>query len=90
MSIHDLDVARWMVGEVVEVYATGAALSDPRFAEVGDIDTALVTLRFASGALGVIDNSRVRRLRVRVLDRGRRHRRRPCGSRTGRRGTTAG
>jgi myo-inositol 2-dehydrogenase/D-chiro-inositol 1-dehydrogenase len=43
---------------VVEVYATGAALSDPRFAELGDIDTALVTLRFASGALGVIDNSR--------------------------------
>ena len=58
VSIHDLDIARWMVGEVVEVYATGAALSDPRFAEVGDIDTALVTLRFASGALGVIDNSR--------------------------------
>jgi myo-inositol 2-dehydrogenase/D-chiro-inositol 1-dehydrogenase len=58
VSIHDLDTARWMVGEVVEVYATGAALSDPRFAEVGDIDTALGTLRFASGALGVIDNSR--------------------------------
>jgi myo-inositol 2-dehydrogenase/D-chiro-inositol 1-dehydrogenase len=58
VTIHDLDTARWMVGEVVEVYATGAALSDPRFAEVGDIDTALVTLRFASGALGVIDNSR--------------------------------
>jgi myo-inositol 2-dehydrogenase/D-chiro-inositol 1-dehydrogenase len=58
VSIHDLDVARWMVGEVVEVYATGAGLSDPRFAEVGDIDTALVTLRFAAGALGVIDNSR--------------------------------
>jgi len=58
VTIHDLDTARWMVGEVVEVYATGAALSDRRFAEVGDIDTALVTLRFASGALGVIDNSR--------------------------------
>lgn len=58
MAIHDLDTARWMVGEVVEVTATGAALTDPRFAELGDIDTALVTLRFASGALGVIDNSR--------------------------------
>lgn len=58
MTIHDLDTARWMVGEVVEVTATGAALSDPRFAELGDIDTALVTLRFAGGALGVIDNSR--------------------------------
>jgi myo-inositol 2-dehydrogenase / D-chiro-inositol 1-dehydrogenase len=58
VTIHDLDTARWMVGEVVELTATGAALSDPRFAELGDIDTALVTLRFASGALGVIDNSR--------------------------------
>jgi inositol 2-dehydrogenase len=58
VTIHDLDTARWMVGEVVGVTATGAALSDPRFAELGDIDTALVTLRFASGALGVIDNSR--------------------------------
>ena len=38
--------------------AHGAALSDPGFAELGDIDTAVVTLRFASGALGVIDNSR--------------------------------
>ncbi len=58
VTIHDLDTARWMVGEVVEVTATGAALSDPRFADLADIDTALVTLRFASGALGVIDNSR--------------------------------
>lgn len=58
VTIHDLDTARWMVGEIVEVTAFGAALSDPRFAERGDIDTALVALRFASGALGVIDNSR--------------------------------
>ena len=58
VTIHDLDVARWLVGEVVEVTAHGAALSDPGFAELGDIDTAVVTLRFASGALGVIDNSR--------------------------------
>ena len=58
VTIHDLDTARWMVGEIVEVTATGAGLSDPGFAELGDIDTALVTLRFASGALGVIDNSR--------------------------------
>jgi predicted dehydrogenase len=57
VTVHDLDVARWMVGEVVEVTAHGAA-SDPAFDEVGDIDTAVVVLRFASGALGVIDNSR--------------------------------
>jgi myo-inositol 2-dehydrogenase/D-chiro-inositol 1-dehydrogenase len=58
VTIHDLDVARWMVGEVVEIGAHGAGLSDPGFAELGDIDTAVVTLRFESGALGVIDNSR--------------------------------
>ncbi|MGH3588356.1 MAG: Gfo/Idh/MocA family protein, partial [Pseudonocardia sp.] len=57
VTVHDLDVARWLVGEVVEVSAHGAA-SDPAFAELGDIDTAVVVLRFASGALGVIDNSR--------------------------------
>jgi myo-inositol 2-dehydrogenase/D-chiro-inositol 1-dehydrogenase len=57
VTVHDLDVARWMVGEVVEVTAHGAA-SDPAFAAIGDIDTAIVVLRFAGGALGVIDNSR--------------------------------
>ena len=57
VTVHDLDVARWLVGEVVEVSAHGAA-SDPAFAEVGDIDTAVVVLTFASGALGIIDNSR--------------------------------
>jgi predicted dehydrogenase len=57
VTVHDLDVARWLVGEVVEVSAHGAA-GDPAFAAVGDLDTAVVVLRFASGALGVIDNSR--------------------------------
>lgn len=59
MTIHDLDTARWMVGEIAEVAAFGAALSDPSFADVGDIDNAVVTLRFENGALGVVDNSRV-------------------------------
>jgi inositol 2-dehydrogenase len=58
VTIHDLDTARWMAGEIVEVTAHGAALSDPGFAEIGDVDTAVVVLRFASGALGVIDDSR--------------------------------
>lgn len=59
VTVHDLDVARWMVGEVVEVTAHGAAVSDPEaFAAIGDVDTAVVVLRFANGALGVIDNSR--------------------------------
>ena len=57
VTVHDLDVARWLVGEVVAVTAHGAA-ADPAFAAHEDIDTAVVVLRFASGALGVIDNSR--------------------------------
>jgi myo-inositol 2-dehydrogenase/D-chiro-inositol 1-dehydrogenase len=58
MTIHDLDTARWMVGEIVEVTAKGAVLTDPAIAEIGDLDTAVVLLRFENGALGVIDNSR--------------------------------
>jgi inositol 2-dehydrogenase len=58
VTIHDLDLARWMVGEVTEVSAHGTAVSGPAFADIGDIDTAVVVLRFAGGALGVIDNSR--------------------------------
>jgi inositol 2-dehydrogenase len=59
VTVHDFDAARWLVGEITEVTAAGAALSDPEFEEIGDIDNAVITLRFASGALGVMDNSRV-------------------------------
>ncbi|ARP42936.1 Inositol 2-dehydrogenase [Geobacillus thermodenitrificans] len=59
MMIHDFDMARYIMGsEVVEVSAYGAVLVDPAIGEAGDIDTAVVTLKFANGALGVIDNSR--------------------------------
>lgn len=59
MTIHDFDMARFVMGtEVEEVYATGAVLVDAAIGEAGDVDTALVTLRFANGALGTIDNSR--------------------------------
>jgi len=59
MTIHDFDMARYLTGsEVVEVYAQGAVLVDPAIGEAGDVDTAVVTLVFASGALGMIDNSR--------------------------------
>jgi len=56
--IHDLDCARWLVGEVNEVQAHGASLSSPTYGELGDADNALVVLHFACGALGVIDYSR--------------------------------
>jgi myo-inositol 2-dehydrogenase/D-chiro-inositol 1-dehydrogenase len=58
MTIHDFDMARFLLGEVVEVYAAAGVLVDPAIGQAGDIDTAVVTLKFASGALGTIDNSR--------------------------------
>ncbi len=58
MSIHDFDMARFQVGEVEEVYAMGSVLVAPELAEIGDVDTDVVSLRFRNGALGVIDNSR--------------------------------
>ena len=52
MTIHDFDMARYLMGsEVVEVYV----LAD-KMAGVGDLDTALISLRFANGAFGTIDN----------------------------------
>lgn len=59
MTIHDFDMARFLLNsEVEEVYAGAAVLIDSAIGEAGDVDTALVTLKFQSGALGVIDNSR--------------------------------
>jgi myo-inositol 2-dehydrogenase/D-chiro-inositol 1-dehydrogenase len=59
MAIHDFDMARYLSGsEVVEVFAAGGVLVDPEIGKLNDIDTAITTLRFANGALGVIDNSR--------------------------------
>ncbi|TVY08467.1 inositol 2-dehydrogenase [Paenibacillus cremeus] len=59
MAIHDFDMARYLSGsEVTEVYAQGAVLVDPVIGELGDIDTAIISLRFENGAMGVIDNSR--------------------------------
>jgi predicted dehydrogenase len=58
-AIHLLDLARWFMGEIEQVSAFGAALSDPMFEELGDIDNAVIVLRAASGALGLLETSRV-------------------------------
>jgi myo-inositol 2-dehydrogenase/D-chiro-inositol 1-dehydrogenase len=59
MMIHDFDMACWLAGEgPVEVFAAAGVLVDPAIGEAGDVDTALVTLRLASGALCQISNSR--------------------------------
>jgi len=58
MTIHDFDMARYLMGDVTEVYARANVLVDPVFRTAGDWDTVMVTLTFANGALGAIDNSR--------------------------------
>jgi len=59
MTIHDFDMARYIAGsEVTEVYTKAAVLVDPEIGKAGDVDTAIITLTFANGAMGVIDNSR--------------------------------
>jgi myo-inositol 2-dehydrogenase/D-chiro-inositol 1-dehydrogenase len=58
-TIHFFDLLRWLTkDEPVEVYALGAALVDPAIGEAGDVDTSIVSLRMASGALCQIDSSR--------------------------------
>ena len=59
MTIHDFDMARYITGsEVEEVYVIGGVMIDPRIEEFGDLDTAIITLRFENGVIGTIDNSR--------------------------------
>lgn len=59
MTIHDFDMARYLSGsEVEEVYVNGAVLVDEEIGKANDIDTAIITLKFANGSIGVIDNSR--------------------------------
>ena len=59
MTIHDFDMVRYLSGsEVTEVCAYGSIMIDTRIAEFGDIDTAIVMLKFENGAIGVIENSR--------------------------------
>lgn len=59
MTIHDFDMARFLIGsEVDEVFTAAGVMVDPAIGEAGDVDTAIVMLKFANGVLGTIDNSR--------------------------------
>jgi len=58
MGIHDIDLARWYMGDVRTVSAVGGVLAYPEMETVGDIDNAIATLVFESGCLGVIDLTR--------------------------------
>lgn len=57
LGIHDFDAARFLMGqEIVSVFAAGSILVEPRLAEFDDVDHGVVTLKFANGALGVVQN----------------------------------
>ena len=59
MTIHDFDMVRYLCGsEVEEVYVAADVMDDPGIGEASHVDTAVITLRFANGAIGTIDNSR--------------------------------
>lgn len=59
MTIHDFDMARFLAdSEPVEIFAVGDALINKEIQQVDDIDTAIITIKFANGAMAVIDNSR--------------------------------
>lgn len=59
MTIHDFDIARWLLGEEVEtVVAQASNLVDPEIGALGDFDSANIILRTATGKQCVITNSR--------------------------------
>lgn len=58
MTIHDFDMARYQAGEVDEIFVMGNVLINPQINQFGDLDTTIVALKFANGAIGTIDNSR--------------------------------
>ena len=59
MTIHDFDMACFLTdSDVEELYVNSAVLVDPAIGEQGDVDTAIIAMKMANGALAVIDNSR--------------------------------
>lgn len=59
MGIHEFDLARWLMDdEVVEVHAYGSNVAYPALATVGDVDSAVVNLRFAGGGTGTVELAR--------------------------------
>lgn len=58
-TIHDLDLARWLLDEEpVELFTAASCLVDPGIGRLGDVDTARTVLRTAFGRLCVISNTR--------------------------------
>jgi myo-inositol 2-dehydrogenase/D-chiro-inositol 1-dehydrogenase len=59
MTIHDFDMARFLIrSEVEELYVAGGVRVDPEIGRLGDLDTVVIMLKFENGVIGTIDNSR--------------------------------
>lgn len=58
MGIHDFDLARWLVGEIASVSALGNTLAYPELQSIGDIDSAIISLKFHTGQIGSVDLTR--------------------------------
>lgn len=59
MTIHDFDMARFLIGaEVEEIYTQAGITVDPAIGEAGDVDTAVIMLKYVNGVIGTIDNCR--------------------------------
>ncbi len=59
MTIHDFDMARFLMGcEATEIYTVAGVMVNPEIGEAGDVDTAVITMKFENGAIVTIDNSR--------------------------------
>lgn len=58
MAIHDIDIARWYMGEIANVFAVGGVLAYPEVKQVGDTDNVIIVFTYESGCLGQIDISR--------------------------------
>jgi inositol 2-dehydrogenase len=56
-TVHEFDLGRWLMDdEIAQIHAVGAVLVYPDIAQFGDIDTALLNMRFAQGTLGAVEN----------------------------------
>ena len=59
MTVHDFDMARYLMDcEMEEMFVAGGVMVDPAIGAAGDLDTAVIVMRFENGAIGTIDNSR--------------------------------
>ena len=58
MAIHDIDIARWYMGDIASVYAIGGVLAYPEVEATGDTDNVIMVMKFVNGNLGEIDISR--------------------------------